>query len=74
MQEAFIAALLSLLQETDQFCNNMEGVDDVDEGWYDVQGSSFSREDDLERYPLWIAIKKQIVNLRKGIEDKESMA
>lgn len=78
MQEAFVAALLSIALDTDdrgelfeeeekgRNCNDSKG--NADQGWVNI--APLEEADDMEKYPLWIAIKKQVHILREGMKGK----
>lgn len=66
MQEAFIAALLALAHDNDSedFIHTYaEGV-----STYEWDDSSDSRQD-LDDYPLWRELKKQVKNLKQEMDD-----
>lgn len=86
MQEAFVAALLSIASKSDspghRAANPEDGEDewvgvtaDADDDFDDDDNSDDDDDDDddsddLEQYILWVEIKKQVAILREGMDDK----
>lgn len=81
MQEAFVAALLAIARKSDSNGHGVAspggsedewvGVDTDDEydGVIDDDGDD-DDDDDLDKYVLWVEMKKQVAILREGMEDK----
>ena len=75
MQEAFVAALLSIARRTDGVKDAVaEDPDGSDGEWVDVlagEEKGGDEDKDLEKYVLWVEIKKQVEILREGMGEKE---
>lgn len=69
IQEAFVAALLTIAQKGKKNIRSTDGeltTQEFEDDWVGVVGGG----DDLEDLVLWVEIKKQIKILREGMEDK----
>jgi transitional endoplasmic reticulum ATPase len=74
MQEAHVAALLAIARKdrTTTTTTTTEADDtsnhDMEGDWIGV-GETDGDDDDLDKYILWVNIKKQVEILRKGLID-----
>ena len=73
MQEAFVAALLAIARGRDDSIalQGMKALtlDMADDGWVEVLRRAHD-DKDLEKFVLWVEIKKQIEILREGMDDE----
>ncbi|KAJ9136558.1 p-loop containing nucleoside triphosphate hydrolase protein [Pleurostoma richardsiae] len=69
MQEAFVAALLAIARQTG-LSTAAEGgsTREMGDDWVEVLDDDDN--DDLDKYVLWVEIKKQVEILREGMEKK----
>lgn len=78
MQEAFVAALLELARhDVGLALCEIESGQDGDDFYTDAYVTSWDQEinagrgDDLDRYKLWVAIRKSVALLRKDLDEGE---
>ncbi|ORY59127.1 P-loop containing nucleoside triphosphate hydrolase protein [Pseudomassariella vexata] len=74
IQEAFVAALLSIAQKSKKPGKSDEAgwTEDLGDGWVGILGGG-DADGDLEKLVLWAEIKKQIAILREGMEEKQKV-
>jgi hypothetical protein len=86
IQEAFVAALLAIARKSDSkgkgVVTGENGSDEEDDhSWVGVDADDVDSgddgddgdgddEDDLDKYVLWVEIKKQVAILREGMDDE----
>jgi transitional endoplasmic reticulum ATPase len=70
MQEAFVAALLAIARMSDGDGRSDPAVliEDVEGDWVGVLSAAPRGREDLDKFILWVEIKKQIKILREGME------
>jgi transitional endoplasmic reticulum ATPase len=78
MQEAFVASLLAIARRSHTNSLNRSlrdriWTEDLSDDWVGVVGGGGDGDqDELEKLPLWVEIKKQIAILREGIDSGSS--
>jgi hypothetical protein len=71
MQEAFVAALLAVARnDKSDDAKSETGVPTVElaDDWVGVVDKAIGDDLDLEKFILWVEIRKQIAILREGLE------
>lgn len=71
MQEAFVAALLAIARnEKPEDAKSENGVSTVEltDDWVGIVDKAIGDDLDLEKFILWVEIRKQIAILREGLE------
>ncbi len=70
IQEAFVAALITIARGSDEAWMGWASAADneIEDGWVGVAGPE--DDDDLDGLVLWAEIKKQVAILREGMEER----
>jgi transitional endoplasmic reticulum ATPase len=73
IQEAFVASLLAIARDSDKKRSRRDSyellTEDLGEGWVGLLTLEDHEHKELDKYVLWVEMKKQVQTLREGMED-----